>query len=58
MQPMSLVNQAAISRAAKHRLKIILRMRKDGKSMDEIGRTLEISKQRVCQILQRANRGG
>lgn len=51
---MSLINQAAISRAAKHRLKIILRMRKDGKSLDAIGRALEISKQRVSQILARA----
>lgn len=51
---MSLIDYTAISRKAKHRLRLILKMRKQGKSMEEIGLALNISKQRVSQILTKA----
>lgn len=49
---MSLIDQVAISRQAKHRLRQILKMRKQGISMEAIGLALNISKQRVSQVLQ------
>ena len=53
---MSLIDTVAISRAAKHRLKIILRLRQQGKTLEEIGHELSITRQRVSQILQREER--
>ena len=50
---MSLIYQVAISRQAKHRLRQILKMRKQGMSMEAIGLALNISKQRVSHILKK-----
>jgi len=50
---MSLIDQVAISRQAKHRLRQILKMRKQGMTMDAIGLALDISKQRVSHIIKK-----
>lgn len=49
---MSLIDQVALSRQAKHRLRQIIKMRKQGMSMEAIGLALNISKQRVSQVLR------
>ena len=54
---MSLIDRTAISRAAKHRLKQILKMRKRGDTMESIGLQLGICKQRVSHILKKHNAG-
>jgi|688.fasta_scaffold1372074_2 DNA-directed RNA polymerase specialized sigma subunit len=52
---MSLIDRVAISRQAKHRLRQILKMRKQKMTMEDIGLALNISKQRVSHILKKAN---
>ncbi len=50
---MSLIDRVAISRQAKHRLRQILKMRKQKMTMDAIGLALNISKQRVSHIIKK-----
>jgi transposase len=55
---MSLIDQVALSRQAKHRLRQIIKMRTQGMSMEDIGLALNISKQRVSQVLNRRKNNG
>lgn len=50
---MSLIDKISINRKAKHRLRQILKMRKQGVSMEAIGLEFGISKQRVSHILKK-----
>lgn len=55
---MSLIDKTAISQAAKHRLKLIIkaRKRKPRPTYEEIGIEFGICKQRVHQILKKAEK--